>query len=134
PDGQLLCCDASEEWTSLARAYWTRSGLDDRIELRLGPAAATIAALPAEPTYGIAFVDADKTSYQAYFDLLVPRMRTGGLIVADNVLQGGNVLDETNQQANVQAIRAFNQAVTTDDRVQAVLLAVSDGLTIARKL
>ncbi len=133
-DGQLLCCDVNEDWTSLAREYWKRAGLDDRIELRLGPAATTIAALPAEPSYDIAFVDADKISYQTYFDLLVPRMRVGGLIVADNVLQGGDVVDAASQEVNVRAIRAFNQAVVADNRVQAVLLAVSDGLTIARKL
>ncbi|WP_322766959.1 O-methyltransferase [Frankia sp. Cr1] len=133
-DGQLLCCDVNEDWTSLAREYWKRAGLDGRIELRLGPAATTIAALPAEPSYDIAFIDADKTSYQTYFDLLVPRMRVGGLIVADNVLQGGDVVDAASQEVNVRAIRAFNQAVVADNRIQAVLLAVSDGLTIARKL
>ncbi|WP_047223687.1 O-methyltransferase [Protofrankia coriariae] len=132
-DGHLLCCDVSEEWTSLARHYWKRAGLDGRIELRLGPAADTIAALPAEPVYDIALIDADKTSYPIYYDLLVPRLRPGGLILVDNVLQNGKVLDERSQDADVRAIQAFNEAVAVDDRVQAVLLAVSDGLTIARK-
>ncbi len=133
-DGHLLCCDVSEEWTSLARRYWKRAGLEDRIELRIGPAAATIAALPTDPVYDIALIDADKTSYQTYYDLLLPRMRTGGLIIVDNVLQDGKVLDEQSRNADVRAIQAFNEAVATDNRVQAVLLAVSDGLTIARKL
>ncbi len=133
-DGRLLCCDVSEEWTSLARHYWKRAGLEDRIELRIGPAAATIAALPTEPVYDIALIDADKTSYQTYYDLLLPRMRTGGLILVDNVLQDGKVLDEQSPNADVRAIQAFNEVVAADERVQAVLLAVSDGLTIARKL
>ncbi len=133
-DGHLLCCDVSEEWTSIARGYWKRAGLDDRIELRIGPAARTIAALPVEPVHDLAFIDADKTSYQTYYDLLVPRMRAGGLILVDNALQQGNVLQDDSRNANVQAIQAFNNALASDDRVQVVLLAVSDGLTIARKL
>ncbi|WP_131784663.1 O-methyltransferase [Protofrankia symbiont of Coriaria ruscifolia] len=133
-DGHLLCCDVSEEWTSLARHYWKRAGLEDRIELRIGPAAATIAALPTEPVYDIALIDADKTSYQTYYDLLLPRMHPGGLILVDNVLQDGKVLDEQSRNANVRAIQAFNEVVAVDERVQTVLLAVSDGLMIARKL
>ena len=91
PGGRLICCDVSEEWTSLARTYWQRAGLADRIELRLGPALATLQALPAEPVFDLAFIDADKTGYLSYWQELVPRMRPGGLILVDNTLLHGRI-------------------------------------------
>lgn len=135
PGGRLMCCDVSEEYTAIARRYWARLGLDDRIELRLAPAIETLAALPDEPTIDFAFIDADKAAYSAYFDALVPRMRPDGLIVVDNVLWGGKapLPPSDDDGADLGAIRAFNDKVTADDRVESVLLAVADGLTLARK-
>src|SRR5690348_3132176 len=89
PDASLRCCDVSEEWTSIGREYWARAGVADRIELRIGPALETLRALPAEPTYDLAFLDADKTGYPAYYEELVPRLNPNGLLLVDNTLQGG---------------------------------------------
>ncbi|HMA46863.1 MAG TPA: O-methyltransferase [Frankiaceae bacterium] len=133
PDGHLLCCDVSEEWTSLARRYWARAGLADRVELRLGPAADTLASLPEEPVVDLAFLDANKPGYRAYYELLLPRLRPGGLLLADNVLQHGRVLDPDDHAESTEAIRAFNDRVAADDRVDVVVLPIADGLTLARK-
>ncbi len=132
-DGRLLACDVSGEWTDLARRYWERAGVTDRIELRLAPAAETISALPTEQTIDFAFVDADKESYPTYYEELVSRLRPGGLVVLDNVLLGGRVLDETAQGERVTAMRAVNDRVAADDRVDAVMLPVRDGVTVARR-
>ena len=132
--GRLLCCDVSEEWTSVARAYWQRAGLDDRIELRLGPAADTLRALPDGTSLDYAFIDADKTGYVAYWDLIVPMIRPGGVILVDNTLSHGRVVDLREQDDNVQGIRRFNGHARADARVELVLLPIGDGLTLARKL
>jgi caffeoyl-CoA O-methyltransferase len=132
-DGHLLCCDVSEEWTGVARRYWKRADLADRIELRIAPALETLAALPDDPVIDVAFLDADKVNYLAYYELLLPRMRPGGLLLADNVLQGGRVLDQTDTSPSVVAIRAFNERLVADDRVEVSMLPLGDGLTIARK-
>ena len=129
--GRLLCCDVSEEWTAMARRYWTRAGLDDCIALRLGPAIDTLRALPATPEIDLAFVDADKTGYAAYYDALLPRLRPNGLIVFDNALWGGSVVDSPD--ASAVALRALADRLHTDPRVDAVLLGVADGLLLARK-
>ena len=134
PDGRLLCCDVSEEFTSVARTYWLRAGLTDRIELRLGPAADTLAALPAGTSFDFAFIDADKTGYVEYWDLIVPMMRPGGVILVDNTLSHGRVVDLAEQGANVEGIRRFNGLAVADSRVELVLLPIGDGLTLARKL
>jgi caffeoyl-CoA O-methyltransferase len=131
-DGRLICCDVSEEFTSIARRYWQRAGLADRIELRLGPAADTLAALPDEPHLDLAFIDADKIGYPTYWEHLVPRMRPGGLIIVDNVLRAGQVLNPTNPEA--KAIAEFNEQVLHDPRTDAVMIPVGDGLTLARRL
>jgi caffeoyl-CoA O-methyltransferase len=131
--GRLTCCDVSEEWTSLARAYWDKAGLADRIELRLGPALGTLRALPAEAAFDIAFIDADKVGYIGYWDEIVPRMRPGGTVLVDNTFSHGRVIDEPNQDAVVQAIRDFNDHAVADDRVDLVMLPVGDGLTLARR-
>src|SRR5512142_272508 len=128
-----LGCDLSEEWTSLACRYWARAGLADRIELRLGPAADTLASLPEEPVVDLAFLDANKPGYRAYYELLLPRLRPGGLLLADNVLQHGRVLDPDDHAESTEAIRAFNDRVAADDRVDVVVLPIADGLTLARK-
>jgi predicted O-methyltransferase YrrM len=131
--GRLLCCDISEEWTSVAREYWKRAGLADRIELRLGPAARTLRELPAGTTFDFAFIDADKTSYVEYWDLIVPMIRSNGVILVDNTLWSGQVADPRITDDNVQAIRQFNDHAAADDRVELVLLPIGDGLSLARK-
>jgi caffeoyl-CoA O-methyltransferase len=133
PDGSLLCCDVSEEWTSIARRYWDRAGVANRITLRLVPASDTLRALPIEPIFDFAFIDADKTGYLAYYEEILQRMRAGGLILADNVLRGGAVIDTTRNDEDTKAIRAFNDALVADQRVEMVMLPIADGLTIARK-
>ncbi len=130
-DGRMVCCDISEEYTSMARKYWARAGLTDRIELRLGPALDTLRAMPAEPHIDLAFIDADKSSYPAYWNELVPRLRPGGVLVVDNTLWSGRVLDPV--EPDDHAIVAFNRAVVADDRVEAVLLPIGDGMTLARR-
>jgi caffeoyl-CoA O-methyltransferase len=132
-DGRLLCLDVSEEFTAVAREFWAKAGVADRIELRLGPAAESLAALPAEPHLDLAFMDADKGNYARYWAELVPRMRPGGLIVVDNVLWKGTVLDPPADDSDAQAIAAFNDEVVRDGRVDVVLLFFADGLTLARK-
>ena len=133
PGGRLLCCDVSEEWTTIARDHWARAGVADRIELQVGPAAATLRALPPDPPVDIAFIDADKTGYRTYYDEIVDRLRPGGLVLLDNVLWSGNVIDESDQSDDTVALRAVNDHIAADDRVEAVMLPIADGLTIARK-
>ena len=132
-DGQLICCDISEEWTSLAREYWAKAGLADRVELRLGPALGTLRALPAEAVFDLAFIDADKPGYTGYWDEIVPRMRPGGVILVDNTFSHGRVIDPAERGEVVQAIRDFNDHAVADARVDLVMLPVGDGLTLARK-
>ncbi|WP_449061366.1 O-methyltransferase [Planomonospora algeriensis] len=132
-DGRLLACDVSDEWTSIARRYWKRAGLADRIDLRIAPALETLRALPAEPYIDFAFIDADKVGYPLYYEELVPRLRPGGLIVLDNVLQAGRILDPACQSEPVVAMRRMNDTVVADDRVDSVMLPVRDGVTLIRK-
>src|SRR4051794_30808730 len=131
--GRLLACDVSGEWTEVAQRYWAEAGVAERIELRLAPAAETLAALPAEPSIDFAFVDADKESYPTYYEELVGRLRPGGLVVLDNVLLGGRVFDEAEQGERAIAMRAVNDRVASDDRVDVVMLPVRDGVTVARR-
>jgi caffeoyl-CoA O-methyltransferase len=133
PDGSLLCCDVNEEWTTIARRAWRRAGLDDRIELRLAPAIETLRSLPATEHIDLVFLDADKEGYVDYWSELVPRVRAGGLLLADNVLAGGMVVDAVDHDVTARAVDAFNRAVAADDRVDAVVLPAFDGLTLARK-
>ncbi|MFZ5852057.1 MAG: O-methyltransferase [Actinomycetota bacterium] len=131
PDGRLVCCDVSAEWTAVARRAWARAGLADRVELRLGPALDTLRAMPPEPLFDLAFLDADKQGYPAYWAELVPRVRSGGVLVVDNVLRDGRVLAPTAEDD--VAVARFNDEVCADARVDAVLLPVADGVTIARR-
>jgi len=131
--GKLICCDISEEWTSLARTYWQKAGLADRIELRLGPALDTLRALPADASFDLAFIDADKPGYIGYWDEVVPRIRAGGVILIDNTLSSGRVADPAVPEDRVP-VRAFNDHALADNRVELVLLSIGDGLTLARKL
>jgi caffeoyl-CoA O-methyltransferase len=133
-DGRLLCLDVSEEWTAIARAAWAKAGVADRIELRIAPAAETLRALPPDPVFDFAFIDADKKGYTVYWEEIVRRLRPGGLIAADNVLWEGEVVKPEEMGEDVVAIRRFNELVREDRRVECVMLAIADGLTLARKL
>jgi caffeoyl-CoA O-methyltransferase len=131
--GRLVCCDVSEEWTGLAREAWDRAGVADRIDLRIAPAIETLRALPRDEPIDLAFIDADKPSYAAYFEELITRLRADGVILVDNTLWHGAVVDESATDDNTKAIRAFNDLVAADDRVDTVILPISDGLTMLRK-
>ncbi len=131
-DGRLLCCDVSEEWTSIAMRYWEKAGVAEKIELRVGPALETLRSLPEDRQFDLAFIDADKPGYLAYYEELLKRVRSGGLILVDNVLWMGRVLDPDARDEQTLAIRAFNDHIRGDDRVEAVMLPISDGLTLIR--
>ncbi|GGT17720.1 O-methyltransferase [Streptomyces purpureus] len=133
PGGTVLTCDLSEEWTQIAEEAWHQAGVADRVELRLGPAAETLRSLPAGPEVDLVFLDADKSGYIDYWEQLVPRVRPGGLLLADNTLWGGAAADRQ-ATGDGAAIRAFNAHVRADDRVESVLLPLADGLTFARRL
>jgi predicted O-methyltransferase YrrM len=134
-DGRLVCCDVSEEWTSVARRYWEAAGVADKVQLRLGPAAETLDELLAdgEGTYDFAFVDADKSGYDGYYERLLRLVRPGGLIVLDNMLRRGDVLSPDPDDHDTQAIRALNEKLAADERVTVCLLPVADGVTLARR-
>jgi len=132
-DGSLLCCDINADWTAVGRRYWEQAGVSDRIELRIGPAADTLAALPEEPTFDFAFVDADKTGYAGYVDALYPRMQTNALVLLDNTLRSGRVLGGIERSADDEAMIALNDELVADPRWETVLLPVADGLTFLRK-
>ena len=131
--GRLLCCDVSEEWTAIARRYWRRAGVADRIELRLAPAIETLRALPAGPQFDLAFLDADKERYPDYFAELVPRLRPGGLLLADNVLWSGAVADDADGRESTAGLRRFSRLAVHDERLETVLLPAFDGLSISRR-
>jgi len=128
--GRLTCCDISEEWAAVARRHWEAAGVSDRIDLHIAPAAETLAGLGDDPL-DLCFLDADKSGYATYWDLLVPKVRPGGLLLVDNVLWSGRVLDPAGQDEDTLALRAFNEKVAADHRVDVVVLPVADGLTFA---
>jgi len=134
-DGKLICCDVSEEYTSIARNYWRRAGLESKIELRLGPAVATLDQLieAKVPEFDFIFIDADKTNYSNYYERALKLVRTGGLIAIDNVLWGGSVADPAEKDDDTNAIRALNDKVRADERVTLSMIPLGDGLTLARK-
>jgi caffeoyl-CoA O-methyltransferase len=131
--GRLLCCDVSDEWTAVARKYWEKAGLTDRIELRLRPALETLRALPGEEAYDVAFIDADKINYPGYWTELVPRVRSGGVIMVDNTFSHGRVLDAGNDNPSVIAVRRMNDLAAADDRVELIMIPIGDGVTVALK-
>lgn len=131
-DGRLITCDVSQEWTAYARDAWVKAGVADRVELRIGLALDTLRAMPAEPHIDFAYVDADKENYVPYWEELVPRMRQGGVIIADNVFWGGGVTDQDATGA-AAAIKEFNDRVTADERMESVMIPVADGMTLSRK-
>jgi caffeoyl-CoA O-methyltransferase len=132
--GRLICCDVSEEYTARAVQAWREAGIDDRVELHIAPAAQTLRSLPAEESIDLAFIDADKGGYATYYDEIITRLRVGGVIAIDNVLWGGNIIDPNDTSADTVALRAFNDKVIADPRVEAVMLPIADGLTLARKV
>jgi len=135
PGGSIVCCDVSEEFTAIARRYWAEAGVADKVDLRLGPAVDTLDDLlegGEAGTFDLAFIDADKGNYPAYWDRCVQLVRAGGLICVDNVLWSGAVADPSNQSADTNAIRSLNERVHADVRVTAVTLPIADGMTIAR--
>jgi predicted O-methyltransferase YrrM len=136
PEGKVLALDVSEDYTAIARRHWAKAGIADRIELRIGPAADGLSELVAAGnahTFDFAFIDADKTSYDTYYEHALQLIRPGGLIAIDNVLRGGQVIDASDQSAGTAAIRALNKKVHGDNRVDAVLVPIADGLTLALK-
>jgi caffeoyl-CoA O-methyltransferase len=133
PDGHLLACDISEEWTSIGRRYWAQAGMSERIELRLAPALDTLRSLPDAPRFDLAFIDADKGNYRAYYEEILRRLHPNGLILFDNVLWFGQVLDAATTDADTRALIELNDALVADARVDAVMLPIADGLTIVRK-
>jgi caffeoyl-CoA O-methyltransferase len=132
--GRLLCCDVSEEWTTIAREHWRLAGVDDRIELRIAPALDTLAALDTDPVFGepidLAFIDADKSNYLAYFEALLPRMSPTGVMLVDNTLWSRQVLDAAATDRDTVALRAFNDRVAADPRVRCVIVPIGDGVTV----
>jgi caffeoyl-CoA O-methyltransferase len=133
PGGTLLTCEVNEEWAQVARQYFKRAGLEDKITLKLGPALDTLRALPDTAHIDLAFIDADKVNYRAYYEELLPRTRENGVIIFDNVLWGGAVIDPRENDPATVAIRELNDFLKTDSRVEVVMLPISDGLTLARK-
>lgn len=136
PDGELVACDVNEEYTAVARRYWQRAGLEQRIRLELGPALATLdrrLAAGESGSFDFAFIDADKENYQAYYERSLRLLRQGGLIAIDNVLWGGSVADPENQKSSTLAIRALNSLLSSDPRVSVSLVPIGDGLFLARK-
>lgn len=134
--GKLVACDVSEEYTRAARAYWKEAGLTDKIELRIGPATDTLDALLASDgpgSFDFAFIDADKSNYDAYYERVLVLLHTGGLVVFDNVLWGGQVADNRFRDADTKALRALNLKVRDDERVDATLVTIGDGFLLARK-
>lgn len=137
PDGRLIACDVSENWTAVARRYWREAGVEAKIELRLAPALQTLDSLLGSGdsgTFDFAFIDADKTNYLAYYERLLKLLRPGGLLAADNTLWGGAVADGRKKDADTIAIREFNSRVHADPAVLPCLVPIGDGLTLALKL
>jgi caffeoyl-CoA O-methyltransferase len=133
PEGKLLCLDVNEQWTSIARRFWDRAGVANKITLKLAPAAETLRALPPSHTFDFAFVDADKSSYKNYYEEILKRLRPDGLLLIDNVVWSGKVVDAEDKTDDTKAIRELNDFVATDARVEAVMIPVADGITIVRK-
>lgn len=134
PDGQITACDIDPKTTAIAQRFWKKAGLADRIDLRIGPAGDTLAALiagGAAGSYDFAFVDADKTGYAGYHEQVLTLLRPGGLVAYDNVLWGGSVIDASDQSDDTVALRAFNAMLAADDRVQIAMLPIGDGVTLA---
>lgn len=134
-DCKIICCDVSEEWTSVAKNYWKKSGVEQKIELRLAPALETLQQLIKESMTQLdfSFIDADKANYDAYYEACLSLTRPGGIIAIDNVFWGGSVVDETQQDEDTKAIRALNKKLKTDERIDLSIVPIGDGLTLVSK-
>jgi O-methyltransferase len=135
-DGRIVACDVSEEWTSIGRRYWERAGVATKIDLRIGPALATLRSLEDEGGLGsfdMAYIDADKEGYDGYYESSLQLVRPGGLILLDNMLRRGKVADPDETDANTVATRALNTKIAKDERVDRVLLPIATGMTLARR-
>jgi predicted O-methyltransferase YrrM len=135
-DGRLVCCDINREWTDIGRRHWTKAGVAERIELRLAPASETVRNLLGDPgpgTFDFAFIDADKSGYDTYYEGALKLLRAGGIVAIDNTLWSGWVADASRTDADTAALRRLNAKIHADERVDAVLLSVGDGVTVARK-
>lgn len=135
-DGEVIACDLSREWTDIARSFWKRAGVEDRIRLELRPALETLADLRDRGEAGcfdLAFIDADKTAYPEYYEQCLSLLRPGGIVMVDNTLWSGAVADPADHSADTEAIRAFNRQLQQDDRIDLSLVPIGDGLTLARK-
>lgn len=135
-DGELICCDDSEEWTAMAKKYWKLAGLEDRISLKLGDACETLQDLIVTGQAGafdFIFIDADKQNYAQYYELSLQLLRESGLIAVDNTLWSGDVADPANLEPGTRAIRSFNEMLRQDQRVEISLVPIGDGLTLVRK-
>ncbi|MGH3347980.1 MAG: class I SAM-dependent methyltransferase [Nocardioides sp.] len=135
-DGQIVCCDVSEEWTALARKCWNEAGVAEKVDLRIAPATETLDQLLAageEGSFDFAFIDADKTGYDGYYERLLRLLRPGGLIALDNTLWSGKVLDQDTDDEDTQALQALNAKLADDERVTLCLLPIADGVTLARR-
>ena len=130
---RIICCDISEEWTSIGREHWERAGVAHRIDLRIAPAIETLRALPDTPTIDLAFIDADKGGYADYYAEVLARLAPSGVILVDNTLWSGQVVDERDQSDDTVALRSFNAMVAADDRVRQVMLPIGDGVTMIRR-
>lgn len=133
PDGQLVCCDIDERYVAVGRPFWAQAGVEDRIEVRIGPAAETIAGMAPDEQFDLAFIDADKGGYTTYLEMVLGHLAPGGLVVVDNVLWSGNVVDPHDTDPDTEAIRAFNDRVAADTSLESVMIGVGDGLTLIRK-
>lgn len=131
PDGKLLCCDIDEEYTSVARRYWEKAGVAERIDLRIAPAVETLRALPATRSVDLAFVDADKKEYILYYEELVPRLKPSGILIADNLFMNGRVVDE-DPDPIARASIAFARHIQSDPRTETVIVPIGDGLSFSR--
>jgi caffeoyl-CoA O-methyltransferase len=129
--GKLTCLELEEKYAAMARANLKDAGVDDRVEILVGPAEELLRGMPEEPTYDFAFLDADKTSYPTYYELIVPRLQPGGLLLIDNVLLGGGVVDPQSERERIVA--DLNDRITADDRVDSVMIFVADGVTLVRR-
>lgn len=135
-DGEVIACDVSREWTDIARNYWQRAGVADRIRLELRPALDTLSDLRArgeDASFDLAFIDADKTGYPEYYEQCLALLRPGGIVMVDNTLWSGRVADTADRSADTEAIRAFNRQLQSDQRIDLSLVPIGDGLTLARK-
>jgi caffeoyl-CoA O-methyltransferase len=132
-DGKLLCLDLDDDWTAVAQKHWERAGVANRIELRIGPALESLDQLEPEMTFDFAFIDADKTEYDAYYERILPRIRPNGVLLFDNMFWGGMVIEGLSDHPSAKALRELNAKLAADERIECVLLPIADGIQLCRK-